>query len=93
MYRKHQAYLKGLVGDEFEEIPPHLFRLFVTGEIVSAESFEYDHLHVEYFLDLPSLWTCDSSNVLVQFGRKYVIIFVKQTSTVATINFFITWVI
>ena len=63
LYRKHQSYLKGLVGEEFEELPSHLFRLVVTGEILSAQSFEYDQLHVEYFLDLPSLWTCDSSKL------------------------------
>ena len=61
LYNKHQTYLKGLVGEDFEELPPNLFRLVVTGEILSAESFEYNHLHIEYFLDLPKLWTCDSS--------------------------------
>ena len=40
-------------------MPAQLFRLLVVGEIVSAVSFEYDDLHVEYFIDLPNSWSCD----------------------------------
>ena len=64
LYRKHQTYLQGLVGDEFEELPSNLFRLLTYGEILSAESFEYDDLHVEYFLDLPSSWKSDPGEVV-----------------------------
>ncbi|CAK8676879.1 tectonic-like complex member MKS1 [Clavelina lepadiformis] len=64
LYRKHQTYLKGLVGESFEELPSGIFRLLAYGEILSAESFEYDDLHVEFFVDLPKNWSCDPGQLL-----------------------------
>lgn len=63
LYKKHQNYLHSLVGEEFEELPENMFRLNVYGEVVSAESFEYDDLHVQYLVDIPGSWSCDPSKV------------------------------
>lgn len=51
-----------MVGSKFEEIKANVLRLVINGEIVSAESFEYDNLHIEYFLDLAKNWTADQRN-------------------------------
>ncbi|CAL8079046.1 unnamed protein product [Calicophoron daubneyi] len=45
-----------IIGNEFEMPQEQAFRLFVLGEIVSAGSFEYSKLFVQYYLDLPSSW-------------------------------------
>ncbi|KAH1187900.1 hypothetical protein KIL84_015129 [Mauremys mutica] len=36
---------------------PGALRLFVNGEIVSAQGYGYDHLYVHFFLELPSRWS------------------------------------
>ncbi|XP_043910770.1 Meckel syndrome type 1 protein [Protopterus annectens] len=53
---RHSDYLNRLVGTEFEETPPGMFRLFVSGEIVSAQGYEYNNLYIHFFLELPEYW-------------------------------------
>lgn len=63
-YELQREYLVGLVGDEFETISDNLLRLVAHGEVVSAENFRGgSKLHVEYFLDAPSGWTSDPSQM------------------------------
>ncbi|XP_050785161.1 tectonic-like complex member MKS1 isoform X3 [Gopherus flavomarginatus] len=57
LYSRHKEYLNGLVGSDFEMTLPGALRLFVNGEIVSAQGYEYDHLYVHFFLELPSRWS------------------------------------
>ncbi|XP_067393772.1 tectonic-like complex member MKS1 isoform X2 [Emydura macquarii macquarii] len=57
LYSRHKEYLNGLVGSDFETTLPGALRLFVNGEIVSAQGYEYDHLYVHFFLELPSCWS------------------------------------
>ncbi|NXQ83615.1 MKS1 protein, partial [Nyctibius grandis] len=54
LYGRHKEYLSGLVGSEFEKTPPGTLRLFVNGEIVSAQGYEYDNLYVHFFVELPN---------------------------------------
>ncbi|NXX83058.1 MKS1 protein, partial [Urocolius indicus] len=64
LYRRHKEYLSGLVGSEFEMPVPGTLRLFVNGEIVSAQGYEYDNLCVHFFLELPSQWSSPASQQL-----------------------------
>ncbi|XP_039271324.2 tectonic-like complex member MKS1 [Styela clava] len=64
LYIKHQKYLSDLVGSEFEQVQTGVLRLVVNGEIIKAQSFEYDDLHIEYFLDLPRNWSCSAYDML-----------------------------
>ncbi|XP_059685136.1 tectonic-like complex member MKS1 isoform X3 [Gavia stellata] len=57
LYSRHKEYLSGLVGSEFEMTLPGTLRLFVNGEIVSAQGYEYDNLYVHFFLELPNQWS------------------------------------
>ncbi|KAK3083758.1 hypothetical protein FSP39_002734 [Pinctada imbricata] len=57
MYSRHKDFLQACVGQEFEPIPPDVLRLMVYGEIESARNFEYDHLYLHFFVDLPKHWT------------------------------------
>ncbi|NWI16132.1 MKS1 protein, partial [Crypturellus soui] len=57
LYSRHKEYLSGLVGSEFEMPLPGALRLFVNGEIVSAQGYEYDNLYVHFFLELPKYWS------------------------------------
>uniref|UniRef100_A0A8C8RQR1 MKS transition zone complex subunit 1 n=1 Tax=Pelusios castaneus TaxID=367368 RepID=A0A8C8RQR1_9SAUR len=57
LYSRHKEYLNGLVGSDFEMTLPGALRLFVNGEIVSAQGYEYNHLYVHFFLELPSCWS------------------------------------
>ncbi|XP_075761102.1 tectonic-like complex member MKS1 isoform X3 [Pelodiscus sinensis] len=57
LYGRHKEYLNGLVGSDFEMTRPGELRLFVNGEIVSAQGYEYDRLYVHFFLELPSRWS------------------------------------
>ncbi|XP_051491292.1 tectonic-like complex member MKS1 isoform X2 [Apus apus] len=57
LYGRHKEYLSGLVGSEFEMTLPGSLRLFVNGEIVSAQGYEYDNLYVHFFLELPNQWS------------------------------------
>ncbi|XP_038615257.1 Meckel syndrome type 1 protein [Tachyglossus aculeatus] len=57
LYGRHREYLSSLVGSDFEMTPPGALRLFVNGEVVSAQGYEYDNLYVHFFLDLPSNWS------------------------------------
>ncbi|XP_019401959.1 PREDICTED: Meckel syndrome type 1 protein isoform X1 [Crocodylus porosus] len=57
LYSRHKEYLSGLVGSEFEMTLPGTLRLFVNGEIVSAQGYEYDNLYVHFFLELPAYWS------------------------------------
>ncbi|XP_075627547.1 tectonic-like complex member MKS1 isoform X5 [Balearica regulorum gibbericeps] len=57
LYSRHKEYLSGLVGSEFETTLPGTLRLFVNGEIVSAQGYEYDNLYVHFFLELPNQWS------------------------------------
>ncbi|XP_059721809.1 tectonic-like complex member MKS1 [Haemorhous mexicanus] len=57
LYGRHRDYLSGLVGSDFEMPLPGTLRLFVNGEIVSAQGYEYDNLYVHFFLELPDQWS------------------------------------
>ncbi|XP_035199109.1 Meckel syndrome type 1 protein isoform X2 [Oxyura jamaicensis] len=57
LYSRHKEYLSGLVGSEFEMTLPGTLRLFVNGEVVSAQGYEYDNLYVHFFLELPDHWS------------------------------------
>ncbi|KAM9257457.1 LOW QUALITY PROTEIN: tectonic-like complex member MKS1 [Cariama cristata] len=57
LYGRHKEYLSGLVGSEFETTLPGTLRLFVNGEIVSAQGYEYDNLYVHFFVELPNQWS------------------------------------
>ncbi|KAM7033344.1 tectonic-like complex member MKS1 isoform 1-T1 [Acridotheres tristis] len=57
LYRRHRDYLSGLVGSDFEMPLPGTLRLFMNGEIVSAQGYEYDNLYVHFFLELPNQWS------------------------------------
>ncbi|XP_036925667.1 Meckel syndrome type 1 protein isoform X2 [Sturnira hondurensis] len=38
----------------FKDTVPGAFRLFVNGEVVSAQGYEYDNLYVHFFVELPA---------------------------------------
>uniref|UniRef100_A0A1A8JI45 Meckel syndrome, type 1 n=1 Tax=Nothobranchius kuhntae TaxID=321403 RepID=A0A1A8JI45_NOTKU len=57
LYARHKEYLSSLVGQDFEMPAVGTLRYLMDGEIVSAKGFEYDNLHVHFFLDLPNNWS------------------------------------
>ncbi|XP_056414614.1 tectonic-like complex member MKS1 [Hyla sarda] len=57
LYSRHKEYLNNLVGSDFEMPPSGALRVFVNGEIVSAQGYEYDNLYVHFFMELPKHWT------------------------------------
>ncbi|KAM6174736.1 tectonic-like complex member MKS1 isoform 1-T1 [Erethizon dorsatum] len=54
LYGRHKEYLSSLVGTDFETMAPGALRLFVNGEVVSAQGYEYDNLYVHFFVELPA---------------------------------------
>ncbi|XP_069337243.1 tectonic-like complex member MKS1 isoform X4 [Eulemur rufifrons] len=54
LYGRHKEYLSSLVGTDFEMTAPGTLRLFVNGEVVSAQGYEYDNLYVHFFVELPT---------------------------------------
>nr|XP_020757808.1 Meckel syndrome type 1 protein isoform X2 [Odocoileus virginianus texanus] len=54
LYGRHKEYLNSLVGTDFEATVPGALRLFVNGEVVSAQGYEYDNLYVHFFVELPT---------------------------------------
>ncbi|XP_012300923.2 tectonic-like complex member MKS1 isoform X1 [Aotus nancymaae] len=54
LYGRHKEYLSSLVGTDFELTVPGALRLFVNGEVVSAQGYEYDNLYVHFFVELPA---------------------------------------
>ncbi|KAJ1071382.1 hypothetical protein AB1E18_013991 [Capra hircus] len=54
LYGRHKEYLNSLVGTDFEMTVPGALRLFVNGEVVSAQGYEYDNLYVHFFVELPT---------------------------------------
>ncbi|XP_078404595.1 tectonic-like complex member MKS1 isoform X2 [Cetorhinus maximus] len=64
LYNRHKEYLNTLVGEEFETPPLGALKLFVNGEIVSAQGYEYDNLYVQFFVELPDNWFCSSKQQL-----------------------------
>ncbi|XP_070628619.1 tectonic-like complex member MKS1 isoform X3 [Bos indicus] len=54
LYGRHKEYLNSLVGTDFEMTAPGALRLFVNGEVVSAQGYEYDNLYVHFFVELPT---------------------------------------
>ncbi|XP_067015831.2 tectonic-like complex member MKS1 isoform X2 [Anabrus simplex] len=52
------------VGTEFVVPYPGYLQVHILGEVVSAAHFEYDHLFVHYFFELPIGWSCNSSEEL-----------------------------
>ncbi|XP_078012217.1 tectonic-like complex member MKS1 isoform X2 [Phascolarctos cinereus] len=57
LYGRHKEYLSSLVGSDFEMAIPGSLRLFVNGEVVSAQGYEYDSLYVHFFVELPDNWS------------------------------------
>ncbi|KAK2111292.1 Pleiotropic negative transcriptional regulator [Saguinus oedipus] len=74
LYGRHKEYLSSLVGTDFELTVPGALRLFVNGEVVSAQGYEYDNLYVHFFVELPAtseltisgLWLSDWSSPAFQ---------------------------
>ncbi|KAK1331324.1 hypothetical protein QTO34_009277 [Cnephaeus nilssonii] len=74
LYGRHKEYLSSLVGTDFEMTVPGALRLFVNGEVVSAQGYEYDNLYVHFFVELPTtrkrtvccLWLSDWSSPAAQ---------------------------
>ncbi|XP_075417656.1 tectonic-like complex member MKS1 isoform X1 [Tenrec ecaudatus] len=64
LYGRHKEYLSSLVGTDFEMTDPGVLRLFVNGEVVSAQGYEYDNLYVHFFVDLPANWSSPASQQL-----------------------------
>ncbi|XP_067864160.1 Meckel syndrome type 1 protein isoform X2 [Heptranchias perlo] len=64
LYDRHKEYLKTLVGEEFETPPLGVLQLFVNGEVVSAQGYEYDNLYIHFFLELPDYWSSPSKQQL-----------------------------
>ncbi|KAH0500315.1 Meckel syndrome type 1 protein-like protein [Microtus ochrogaster] len=61
LYGRHKEYLSSLVGTDFEMTVPGALRLFVNGEVVSAQGYEYDHLYIHFFVELPATnWSSPS---------------------------------
>ncbi|XP_036613949.1 Meckel syndrome type 1 protein isoform X2 [Trichosurus vulpecula] len=60
LYGRHKEYLSSLVGSDFEMTVPGSLRLFVNGEVVSAQGYEYDSLYVHFFVELPDHWSSPS---------------------------------
>ncbi|XP_074117994.1 tectonic-like complex member MKS1 isoform X2 [Sminthopsis crassicaudata] len=60
LYGRHKEYLSSLVGSDFEMAVPGSLRLFVNGEVVSAQGYEYDNLYVHFFVELPDYWSTPS---------------------------------
>ncbi|XP_012868928.1 PREDICTED: Meckel syndrome type 1 protein [Dipodomys ordii] len=54
LYGRHKDYLSSLVGTDFEMTAPGALRLFVNGEVVSAQGYEYDNLYIHFFVELPT---------------------------------------
>ncbi|CAH2219727.1 Meckel syndrome type 1 isoform X1 [Pelobates cultripes] len=57
LYNRHKEYLNNLVGSEFEMAPVGTLRLFINGEIVSAQKYDYDNLYIHFFMELPKYWS------------------------------------
>uniref|UniRef100_A0A672HKM5 MKS transition zone complex subunit 1 n=1 Tax=Salarias fasciatus TaxID=181472 RepID=A0A672HKM5_SALFA len=57
LYVRHKEYLNSLVGQDFEMPPMGILRYMMNGEIVSAQGFEYDHLYIHFFMELPNSWS------------------------------------
>ncbi|XP_063812223.1 tectonic-like complex member MKS1 isoform X2 [Pseudophryne corroboree] len=57
LYSRHREYLNGLVGSDFEMPPAGTMRVFINGEIVSAQEYEFNHIYVHYFMELPKNWS------------------------------------
>ena len=54
------SILRQEVGDDFEKPPGRSFRLFLNGEIISAEDFDHTYgssMFIHYFLELPMGWS------------------------------------
>uniref|UniRef100_A0A1A7XX75 Meckel syndrome, type 1 n=1 Tax=Iconisemion striatum TaxID=60296 RepID=A0A1A7XX75_9TELE len=64
LYVRHKEYLSSLVGQEFEMPSVGRLRYLMGGEIVSAKGFEYDNLHIHFFVDLPNNWSSSTSQSL-----------------------------
>ncbi|XP_069683999.1 tectonic-like complex member MKS1 [Periplaneta americana] len=64
LYEHHLDIRQLQVGSEFE-MPRHgILQVHVLCEITSAQYFEYDHLFVHYFFELPKGWSCDTAKQL-----------------------------
>ncbi|XP_071946309.1 tectonic-like complex member MKS1 [Antedon mediterranea] len=61
LYVRHAEIISSQVGSDFEQVTHDVLRLFVIGQIVSACDFDYDHLYIHYFVDLPGNWSADPS--------------------------------
>ncbi|XP_059525592.1 tectonic-like complex member MKS1 isoform X2 [Myotis daubentonii] len=65
LYGRHKEYLSSLVGTDFEMTVPGALRLFVNGEVVSAQGYEYDNLYVHFFVELPTTnWSSPAAQQL-----------------------------
>ncbi|KAM8975135.1 tectonic-like complex member MKS1 isoform 2-T2 [Pelodytes ibericus] len=57
LYSRHKEYLNNLVGSDFEMPPAGTLRLFINGEIVSAQEYDFDNLYIHFFMELPKYWS------------------------------------
>ncbi len=62
VFARHAQLLRSEVGDNFERPPGRTFRVFLNGEIMSAEDFDTygNKLFVHYFVELPIGWSLAS---------------------------------
>ena len=60
VFARHVQVLRQEVGDDFEKPPGRSFRLFINGEILSAQYFDQiygSRIFIHYFLELPKGWS------------------------------------
>ncbi|XP_076256521.1 Meckel syndrome, type 1 isoform X1 [Rhynchophorus ferrugineus] len=53
-----------ILADPFRVPSKNKLLVFVFLEILSGKKFEYPHVYVQYFVDLPDRWFCAESDVL-----------------------------
>lgn len=64
LYEHHLDIRQMQVGSEFEMLRHGILQVHILGEISSAKHFEYDHLFVHYFFELPKGWSCETTKQL-----------------------------
>ncbi|XP_021913659.1 Meckel syndrome type 1 protein-like isoform X2 [Zootermopsis nevadensis] len=69
LYEHHSDIRQMKVGSEFK-MPRHgILQVHILGEVSSAKQFEYDHLFVHYFFELPKGWSCENTKQLSGFTQ------------------------
>lgn len=53
-------HIKRSLGDKFYVPPKNKLDVYLFFDIIKGRNFENNNLYVEYTLDLPDHWTCES---------------------------------